>query len=184
MFNLDLAILCYATHMPYQLILAVIAFIALLLSLLIAISNIISMALGAPAVSSPRHELWKKFAANDKTLLDLGCGMGNICVAAAPYFRHVYGIEYSPWYYLVSRLRTRHLKNVSIIHGNFFTTKWPQTDYIYAYLFPDLLTKLYPRLKESQAIVLSLSFPINAVKADKVVDNGKKKMYIYRPISV
>ncbi len=165
--------------MTTQLILIALASLALIISIVIAVSNVISMALGAPAVSSPRHELWKKFAGDDKTLLDLGCGMGNICVQAAPYFRQVYGIEYSPWYYFVSRLRTRHLKNVTIMYGNFQHMKWPQTDYIYCYLFPELLTRLLPKLKKSGATVLSLSFPIKDIEPTEVVDNGKKKLYVY-----
>jgi hypothetical protein len=166
-----------------QILLLVIAIIGLIVSLFITVSNIISMRLGAPAISSPNVDHWKKFASKEKTLLDLGCGLGSMCVRAAPYFKEVYGIEYSPWYYFLATLRTRNLPNVTIIRGNFFETPWPKVDYIYCYLFPELITKLSPLLKRSKATVLSLSFQNKDDKPDEIIEQGNKKMYVYAPES-
>src|SRR5688500_13589 len=94
-------------------------FIVLVLLLLWQWSNIYSVIIGAPAISSPKHDFLTQFADKDKTFLDLGCGVGSMCLRAAPHFKHVYGIELSPMYYLVSKWRTKKRKNITIIYGNF-----------------------------------------------------------------
>jgi SAM-dependent methyltransferase len=147
--------------------------------LFLLFSNIFSHLIGAPAISSPPHQLWKEFADPEKSFLDLGCGRGLVCQAAAPHFKHVYGIEYSPWYYLASRWQTRQLKNVTIIYGNILTAPWPPTDYIYCYLLPGFLKKIKILLKQSQARLLSLSFQVEGWQPKQVIEGNGKKLYVY-----
>lgn len=142
-------------------------------------SNLYSAKLGAPAISSPRHELWKEFSSPNKTFLDLGCGVGSVLLRVSPHFKHVYGIEYSPWYYLVSKLRTRKRANITVCYGNFFTLEWPPVDYIYCYLLPGVLEHLKPRLAKSRATVLSYAFPIPGWPAKRVVKQDKRTLYVY-----
>ncbi len=162
-------------------VLAIFVFVLIIaITLLIwQVSNLISIMLGAPAVASPRHELLKEFADPNKTLLDLGCADGNVVISAASLFKHVYGIEASPFYYWLARWKTRKLKNVTIIYGNFFTVDWPHTDYIYCYLLPPLLEKLEPKLKEANTTVLSFGFKIKDWKPKKTIENPDQKLFVY-----
>lgn len=149
--------------------------------LLWTISNVVSVFFGAPAISSPPSMGWKKFADPTKTFLDLGCGSGTVLLRAAPYFHHVYGIEASPAYYLLSKWRTRHLSNVTVMFGNFFTEKWPKTDYIYCYLLDRPMRQLRPRLIDADTTVLSLLFPIPGWSTDIVIRDAHRNLYVYQP---
>ncbi len=143
------------------------------------VSNLLSVLYGAPAISSPKHELWKKFADKEKTLLDLGCGIGSVCLRAAPHFKHVYGIEYSPMYYFISKLRTRKNRNVTILYGNMFRRSWPKVNYIYCYLMPNTLGKLKNKLESSGAIILSYAFRIPGRESREIVHREKMALYVY-----
>lgn len=148
-----------------------------------AVSSAVSVFLGAPAISSPVHDGWKTFADKEKTFLDLGSGSGLVCFRAAPYFKHVYGIEGSPFYYIVSRWRTRKLKNVTIIFGNFMWRSWPKTDYIYCYLLDKPLRQLKTKLSLSPATVMTMSFAIDGWQADQEIKDNHRTLHVYRPLS-
>lgn len=142
-------------------------------------SNFVSMLLGAPPVSSPTRDFLKQFADSNKTFLDIGCGAGAILLQASLLFKHVYGIEASPFYYLLAKWRTRKLKNVTIIYGNFFKLNWPKVDYIYCYLLPALLEKATPKLRAQKATILSLGFAIPNWKPTKEVGKSPFILRLY-----
>lgn len=153
--------------------------LAVLILLFWQISNVLSALYGAPAVSSPQHEFLKQLADRKKTLLDLGCGNGSLCIKASPYFNQVYGIEFSPFYYLLAKVRTSRYPNITIMYGNFFTENWPEVDYIYCYLLPKLLGKLQSKLEQSQAAILSYGFAIPTWKPNRILIMDNKKLFIY-----
>lgn len=103
-----------------------------------------------------------------------------MCVRLAPHVKQVYGIEYSPFYYWVARWRTRRLRNVTIIYGDFFAENWPKSDVIYCYLLPVMLERLRDRLEKSPAILACLSFPVPDRKPDQVLTEAGYRLYIYR----
>ncbi len=158
-----------------------IALLTLLIAVLLFIlaSNVMSHTAGAPAISSPKHRLWLSFARKDKTFLDLGSGLGSVCLAAAPHFKHVYGIEFSPWYYLVSCWRTRSVSNITIFYGSMFEVEWPKVDYIYCYLLPGLMKRLRSRLIKSGATILCLSFPVPDQEPDRILTEAGRKLYVF-----
>lgn len=143
------------------------------------LSTIISVLLGAPAVSSPKSEGWINLADKRKTVIDLGCGAGTVLIRMSPHFKHVYGMEGSPWFYFVSRWRTRNLNNVTVIFGNFFYTAWPKTDFVYCYLLTHMVTKLKPLFKTTDATIMSLSFPIDGWQPSRTVKDNHRTLYIY-----
>ncbi len=154
-------------------------FVILAILVFIMLSNQFSIWLGAPPISSPVRRLWRDHADRTKTFLDIGCGAGLVCLAAAADFKHVYGIEYSPWYYLLSRWRTRKFKNVTIIYGDITKCRWPETDYLYCYLTPALLDKLAWRLDKTKATILALDFPLLKRRPSKTITSQKHTLYIY-----
>lgn len=158
---------------------------AAILALLIwQFSNLYSLWLGAPAVSSPAHRLWLQLATKDQVWLDLGCGSGSFCLAAAPYVQHIYGLERSPFYYWLSRWRTRHVTNITILQMDMHRGAWPRADVIYCYLYPDLLGRLDERLRQVPSLVLSYAFPIPGRRAKRIIEpspgSGRSaSLYVY-----
>lgn len=162
-----------------QLVFSIFALIVAALLCFWMAGNIISVLLGAPALSSPSSDGWKKYADKHKTFLDLGSGSGEMCLRAAPYFKHVYGIEGSPWYYLLSRYKCRKEENITILFGDFYRLKWPRVDYIYCYLMDSPVKRLKPFLERSGAIVLSLSFSIEDWKEIERIKKDNRTLYVY-----
>lgn len=144
-------------------------------------SNIKSILLGAPAITSPSHRLLEQVARSPQTWLDLGCGNGSVCLRLAPLVKQVYGIEYSPFYYAVARWRTRRLANVTIIYGNIMTDDWPRADVIHCYLLPTLLKRLTTRLKQAGATVVCLAFPIPGWQPSRQLTGDSQQLYVYEP---
>jgi SAM-dependent methyltransferase len=167
--------------MVYQILFTVFLGVVSLTLFVWTVSNIVSVLFGAPAISSPSSMGWKKFANKDKTFLDLGCGGGMVLLRAAPYFGHVYGIEASPAYYLLSKWRTRKLTNVTVIFGNFFMGSWPKVDYIYCYLLERPMRQLRSRLIAANTVTMSLSFPIPEWEADEMIRDMHRNLYVYYP---
>jgi SAM-dependent methyltransferase len=96
-----------------------------------------------------------------QTLLELGSGDGKVLVLAAQAGLHVVGIELNPFLVVISWFRTRrYRKQVRIIWGDFWQTKWPTCDGVFVFL----LDRFMPRLdKEMQCIgkpLVSFAFKI------------------------
>ncbi|MEX3928668.1 methyltransferase [Paraburkholderia sp. BR10936] len=129
-----------------------IPYFAVFLTLLVGASLLISTALtGVPTLSSRRPEVddivaLLKHARLPKhaLIVDLGSGWGAPVIALARAFPEasVQGMEISLFPYLVSRLRTHHLPNVSLKWGNFFHSDLDKSDAIVCYLMPSVMAKL------------------------------------------
>ncbi|HDR9181087.1 TPA: methyltransferase [Burkholderia vietnamiensis] len=129
-----------------------IPYFAVFLTLLVGASLLISAALtGVPTLSSGRSEVDDIVALLEHAklpqpalIVDLGSGWGALVVALARAFPDaaVQGVEISFFPYLVSRLRRRHLPNVSLKWGNFIHSDLGNTDAIVCYLMPGAMAKL------------------------------------------
>jgi SAM-dependent methyltransferase len=87
-----------------------------------------------------------------QTLLDLGSGDGRILLAAAKRGWNAVGIEVSPVLVVVSRIRTwKYRKQVRIIWGNYFLTKWPPADAIFGFIIQYQMRRLDTRVEEWRA---------------------------------
>lgn len=134
-------------------------YFAVFLTLLVGASLLISTALtGVPTLSSRRSEVNDIIAllAHAKLpkhalIVDLGSGWGALVIALARAFPEatVQGVEISLFPYLVSRLRTHHLPNVSLRWGNFFHRDPGNADAIVCYLMPGVMAKLGDFLDEA-----------------------------------
>ncbi|HLZ15162.1 MAG TPA: class I SAM-dependent methyltransferase [Candidatus Saccharimonadales bacterium] len=84
-----------------------------------------------------------------ETLLDLGSGDGRVLLAAARRGWNAVGIEVSPLLVLVARIRTwRYRKQVRIIWGNYFLTRWPEADGIFAFMIQYQMKRLDERIEK------------------------------------
>jgi len=68
------------------------------------------------------------------SVLDAGCGHGDLCVYLHNKYPHVQytGIDIMQEFLAVAGERCAHLPNTSFIHGDFFTTALPAVDYVLA----------------------------------------------------
>ncbi|MEK6289822.1 MAG: methyltransferase [Paraburkholderia tropica] len=132
---------------------------AVFLTLLVGASLLISAAFtGVPTLSSRRSEVDDIVALlkhaklpQHALIVDLGSGWGALVAALARAFPEatVQGVEVSLFPYLVSRLRTHHLRNVSLKWGNFFRSDPGNADAIVCYLMPGVMAKLGDFLDEA-----------------------------------
>jgi cyclopropane fatty-acyl-phospholipid synthase-like methyltransferase len=128
------------------------SYVAVLVAVLVFLSLVFWTALtGVPSLSSSRSEtnamvelLKDAKLPEHAVIFDLGSGWGAMVVALARAFPQasVHGVEMSLFPYLVSRLRTRRLSNVSLRWGNFFRSDLANADAITCYLMPGLMARL------------------------------------------
>lgn len=122
-------------------------------------------------------------------ILDLGCGEGSFLrqLALARPECAFTGIEHAPLTWLLARLRTRGLANVSIRRGNFWLE--PLADYrvVYAFLSPAPMQQLWQKLQTEmgkEALFISNSFPVpgvEPVRTFEVTDRRLTCLYLYVP---
>jgi precorrin-6B methylase 2 len=135
------------------------SYFAAFLTVLIGLSLLLWTALtGVPTLSSSRAEtkavieLLKDAKLPDHpVIIDLGSGWGTLMIALARAFpdASVQGVEMSPFPYLISRLRTRRLSNVSVRFGTLFRTDLHDADAITCYLMPSLMARLSDLLDQT-----------------------------------
>ncbi len=70
----------------------------------------------------------------DKTVLDAGCGYGDLLTFLSPNNKpsHYYGVEQIPELIEEAELHYGHLETVTLIARNFMTTDLPVADYVFA----------------------------------------------------
>ncbi len=157
--------------MPWLVTMVNVQHFAVLLTVLVGLSLVFSILLtGVPTLSSSRSETNDVVALlkhaklpEQAVIVDLGSGWGTLVVALARAFpdASVQGVEMSPFPYLVSRLRTCGLSNVSLRWGNFFRSDLRKADAITCYLMPGLmgpLSDLLDRTIEPGTHVVSNTF--------------------------
>ena len=189
--------------MIWLILLYIIFLIVGLVLLFWQLSSFISLVAGAPYLTSPLTKKdWPKLIEEVKniskpskkdssTFLDLGSGDGTICLYASNYFDYVYGIEISPFNYLLSHWRTRKHKNIKIIFGNILQVEWPKVDLIYCYLLPKFLKKIQPLLIKSKADIICLDFEIQIKDGEnrkllqrvRQIKVGNHQLFYYQPVS-
>lgn len=103
-----------------------------------------------------------------ETLLELGCGDGRVLRAAARRDLRAVGIELNPLLVFVARLTTwRYRKQVRIIWGDYFRTKWPPAQGIFTFMIPRQMVQLDARIQmhaTSPIRLVSFAFAIPAKK--------------------
>ena len=127
--------------------------------------------------------------ATPSRVLDLGCGTGSLLVRLArlrPDCQYT-GIEHAPLPWLIARLRTAPLPQVTIVYGDFWPHPLGDYQLIYAFLSPVPM----PRLEQdacarmgNDALLVSNSFPCPNLAAEScldVKDRRQTRLYCYRP---
>ncbi|GAB1394302.1 hypothetical protein MASR1M60_24660 [Rhodocyclaceae bacterium] len=122
-------------------------------------------------------------------IIDLGCGTGSLLswLARARPDCHFVGIEHAPLPWLIARLRTSDLPNVTIRRGNFWLESWAQYNFVYAFLSPAPMHPLWEKActeMAPDALLVSNSFEVPDVRALQEVRVGDRRgtrLHCYRP---
>lgn len=123
----------------------------------------------------------------DGVIYDLGSGWGSLLISLARAFpqAQVRGFEMSPLPYLVSRWRTRRLKNVRIDRRDFFQCQLDDADAVACYLMIAPMRKLAKHLDNTLAPgtrVVSVTFGFRDRAAAAVELRGDVKLYVWNPV--
>ncbi|MDO8959628.1 MAG: methyltransferase type 12 [Rhodocyclaceae bacterium] len=122
------------------------------------------------------------------TLIDLGCGLGGLLrqwAKARPDCRFV-GIEHAPLPCLIAQLRTRGMANVTVRHGDFWPEPLGGYDFVYAFLSPAPMPRLWHKACAEMApgaTLVSNSFAVPDIEPASVVevtDRRATRLYLYR----
>jgi len=122
-------------------------------------------------------------------IIDLGCGTGSLLnrLARARPDCHFVGIEHAPLPWLIARLRTLGLANITIRRGNFWLESLAEYSFVYAFLSPAPMPQLWEKARAEMApgaLLVSNSFAVPGVSALQEVDvedRRRTRLHCYRP---
>ncbi len=141
--------------------------------------------IGAPYVptlaTQQRQALKLMDLEKGQTVLDLGSGDGRFLREAARQGYRAVGIEANPLLVLVSLIICLpYRKNVRIIWGDMWRTKWPKVDGIYVFLHTRFMKKLDNKIIQQYSgkniNVVSYAFEM----PDRKIVKKQKGLYLYR----
>jgi len=120
--------------------------------------------------------------------VDLGCGDGRVLLSARRrYGVDALGFEVNPLAYLIAKLRSAGLSGIKIKWGSFWTRRLDGVDFIFCYLFPDVMERVAFKLESElprKARVISCNFPLPGWEIDRILrPNGpgnQDPIYLYR----
>ena len=114
-----------------------------------------------------------------QTLLELGAGDGRVMRAAARRGLTVVGIELNPLLCLVAVAVTwRYRKQVTVICGDFWRTKWPPADGIFVFLLEKYMPKLDKSIvQQSTHKVKVVSYTFTFPNRQPVKTHGPLQLY-------
>ncbi len=181
--------------MILELLLIALLIILIVVSVIIPVTFLLALMgwtwTGVPYVPLPTHALKRLpdlLALNkDSVLYDLGCGDGRVLYELAKHSDATFiGIEKAPLPYLIaiSRSAFSKKKNVKIVFGDIHAVPLTNATHVFTYLLPDVMEKLYPKLKRELASgskVLSCDFKFAAQEpASIVVEKNTSRPYTLR----
>ncbi len=150
-------------------------------------SNLISVIFGSPYVMANkiviRQALKLAGLAKGEIFYDLGCGNGDVLIEAAKMGAKGRGIEISPYYYILTKIRTAKFQNIEIRYQNIFKLDFSKADVVYCYLMPEMLSKLAPKFKselKAGSRLISVGFPIKALQNGTEYHINSRKVFIYK----
>lgn len=164
-------------------VLVILIFLALILFLW-QISNLISIFSGSVYVKSRRDvinfALKKSGLKRNNVFYELGCGSGDVLIEAQKLGANSIGFEISPYYYLISYLRTLTTPNIEVRFSNVKNIDFENVDVVYCYLLPKLLKELAPKfLRERPKKIISIGFEIEGLPKGKIYYYRNHKIIIY-----
>ncbi|MDQ7009013.1 MAG: class I SAM-dependent methyltransferase [Candidatus Gracilibacteria bacterium] len=128
----------------------------------------------------------EKYNLKGKKIVDLGSGIGKAIRFFEKKFKMEstgYEIDFSNT--LIAKILNKIFSyNSKVIKGNYFKADLKKYDFIYVYLFPELMEKVEEKIwkdakKGTIVFVNAFNFK-NKEEIDIFYKNGKKKIYVYK----
>ncbi len=161
----------------------------ILLLIFIAIFTLIAGISGAPSVLSPKKITPKVIKAlkikRGRIYYDLGAGDGRILKAMVKNNGVAIGFEYTPFTYLLAKLKTwgKKHKNIKVLWKNFYKTHYKHAHGIFCFLSPQAMMRLEEKFEEELKIgsrVVSYAFPLPNKKPNQIIKTkGCAYLYVY-----
>jgi hypothetical protein len=148
------------------------------------VSNFISIFSGSVYVAARRDvilfALKKAGVRKNSIVYDLGSGNGDVLIFAHMLGARSYGVEISPFYYLLSLLRTFSHRDVSVIFGDIRKVNLKKADIVYCYLLPKFLSELKGKFEQERPKkIISIGFEIKGLEGKKKYNYKGHKIFIY-----
>lgn len=121
-------------------------------------------------------------------VLDIGCGDGGLIrhLARLRADCEFVGIEHAPLTWLWARLASLGFDNVQIRYGDFWQPPFTPYDFVYAFLSPAPMTRLWEKARDEMrpgTLLISNSFAVPGLPAEMeigVADRRASKLFCYR----
>lgn len=168
------------------------ATIVLIFTLMALLTAVASLFVRVPYVPTKKQVAQKMIKVahlkKDDTVYDLGCGDGRLLFEAEKSVKiHAKGYELAPIPYFFAKIQQVFLKSKTNIQmANFFGADLKDANIIFCYLSPDIMVKLYKKIKKEckkGTKIISNTFSIHGVKPSKIwIKNQKQKLpniYLY-----
>ncbi len=141
--------------------------------------------------SLTRQALSSLFArAGGQTLIDLGCGLGDIVHAVAKNHpdARILGVETAPLSFLIAWIRISVFgqRNAEIRFKSIWDTNVSNADIVYAFLSPAPMSRLYEKLKSEMkpgSLFVSNSFAVPGGEPDEIIqvaDSRQTQLLVWR----
>lgn len=124
-----------------------------------------------------------------KTILDPGCGTGSLLISfAKKYPNHKFiGIEWGLIPYLITKLKARKLKNLTVVQNDMFKCSFKEADIIVCFLMQPLMEKFGNKIKKDakkNLVIYSNSFEIPNLPLYEKIETKRflfiKNIYVYK----
>ncbi len=150
-----------------------------------AIKDQVPLFLSNKKTNEELYKLVKKY--EPKSFLDIGSGISTTLVYLAKRFidMKISGVENSYLTYKIGTLRLKDYDNAQVKLTNLWDTPLKEYDFIYAFLSPSPMEKLWVKIKSETnpgTIFVSNSFPVPNVNPETVieVEGTNRKLYVYQ----
>ena len=117
---------------------------------------------------------------------ELGSGKAGFLRAVEQRFgnKKLTGIEYSFFPYFLAKIQIALSGSaIKILRKDMFKVNLKEADVVYCFLLPDMMNKLEQKFKNEcrpGTLIISYHFKLPNITAEKVLKEGKNKIYFYR----
>ncbi len=175
-------------------IVSILIFVEILLVLVFTVffgQMFISFLVKVPTINSKRiivKKIVKLGLKPGTTFIDLGCNDAKLIGELSKIFPTIkfIGVEKNIFSVLLAKINNKifYQNRIDLRSEDIFKTDLSRADYIYMYLYPEVVDNLKPHILRSakkNAIIISNSFPLKDIKPTKTLLGGKslETLYVY-----
>ena len=91
-------------------------------------------------------------------------------------------LEVSYFSYAIAKFHCRNISNITIVHSNFLSHSFPTDSFLYVYLYPSLMKKLFHHLVDWEGMVVSYVFSFRNIQEKKrffISHQSREQLFVY-----